>query len=244
MTAETLVGTAGWSLRRAHFALFPRDGSNLERYATRFNCVEINSSFYRAHMQATYARWADSVPENFRFAVKMPRTITHDARLIGVGTELDAVVVQATALGNKLGCFLVQLPPSLRFEGRTAGRFLKMLRRRYSGAVVFEPRHASWFDHGAEAILSAHGVGRVAADPAIVAPAAAPAGDPCIAYFRLHGSPQIYYSTYSDVYLRSLATRLRVMQSEGTQCWCIFDNTANGAAIPNAVRMQGLIAPV
>ena len=89
MVAEILIGTAGWSLPGAHFGLFPRDGSHLERYATRFSCVEINSSFYRPHRQETYARWAASVPENFRFAVKMPRTITHHARLLPSLTDLS-----------------------------------------------------------------------------------------------------------------------------------------------------------
>ncbi|SRR5581483_207180 len=89
MAAELRIGVAGWSLPRAVLDEFPREGSHLARYAARLNCAEINSSFYRPHQPATYARWAASVPANFRFAVKLPRAITHDARLRGVGTDLD-----------------------------------------------------------------------------------------------------------------------------------------------------------
>jgi uncharacterized protein YecE (DUF72 family) len=240
--AEPFIGKAGWSLPSEQRQLFLGEGSHLERYAARFNCVEINSSFYRPHQPATYARWARSVPEGFRFAVKMPRTITHSARLVEVKTELDTFIAQASALGEKLGCLLVQLPPSLEFELDRVGRFLQALRRRFGGAVVLEPRHASWFEHDAEEMLSEARVGRVGADPAIVAEAENPAGDSRVAYFRLHGSPRIYYSEYSDRYLRSLANRIRAKQAAGAQCWCIFDNTASGAAIPNAMQVQTLIA--
>src|SRR3954464_15286283 len=106
MPSDPRIGIAGWSLPRAHAAGFPLQGTHLQRYAARFNCAEINSSFYRAHRPATYARWAQSVPRSFRFAVKMPRAITHDARLRGVAKDLDAFVAQTSALGATLGCVL------------------------------------------------------------------------------------------------------------------------------------------
>ena len=73
MPGTIRVGCAGWSLRKEHFELFPATGSHLERYAARFNCVEINSSFYRSHRTATYSRWAEATPHDFRFAVKLPK---------------------------------------------------------------------------------------------------------------------------------------------------------------------------
>src|SRR4051794_31096467 len=113
---ELRIGCAGWSLPRAVLERFPREGSHLQRYAARLNCTEINSSFYRPHQRSTYARWCESVPEDFRFAVKLPRAITHDARLRGVAKQLDTFLGQASGLGDKLGCLLVQLPPSLAFD--------------------------------------------------------------------------------------------------------------------------------
>jgi len=240
--AELRVGVAGWSLPRAVLDEFPREGSHLTRYAARLNCAEINSSFYRSHQPATYARWAESVPADFRFAVKLPRAITHDARLRGVGDELDRFLAQARGLGDKLGCLLIQLPPSFAFDAGTAARFGALLRRRYAGAAVIEARHASWFESPVDALLARHALGRVAADPAIVPAAAEPGGDTraCV-YFRLHGSPRMYFSVYSDAFLRALAKRIRAARSTAVPCWCVFDNTAHGGAIPNALQLQSLL---
>jgi uncharacterized protein YecE (DUF72 family) len=221
------VGTAGWAIRREHAPLFPGEGSHLERYAARLNAVEINSSFYRPHRAATYARWAASVPEDFRFAVKLPRAVTHERRLVDTDALLDAFLAQAGALGEKLGPLLVQLPPSLAFEARSAHAFLKALRARFDGLVACEPRHASWFEPRAEALLAAFRVARVAADPAIGP--FAPAG--AFEYWRLHGSPKIYCSDYDDAFLKRLAERL------GGEAWCIFDKTALGHAVENALTL-------
>ncbi|MEE7548042.1 DUF72 domain-containing protein, partial [Xanthomonas sp. Kuri4-1] len=129
-------GCAGWSLPAAVRDAFGAGDSVLQRYATRFDAVEINSSFYRPHRPATYARWADSVPADFRFSVKLPRSITHDARLYRTGALLDAFLAEAGALGERLGRLLVQLPPSLAFDPRLASTFFRMLRRRWPGGVA------------------------------------------------------------------------------------------------------------
>lgn len=238
---DVRVGCAGWSLPRAVHAAFPRDGSHLQRYAARLNCAEINSSFYRPHRRATYARWADSVPDDFRFAVKLPRAITHDARLRGVAKELDTFLAQAGALGEKLGCLLVQLPPGFAFERAPVARFFGMLRRRHVGMVAIEPRHASWFAPDIDAFLAERRIARVGADPAVVPAAAAPGGDPACVYFRLHGSPRMYFSVYAEHWLRRLARRVRAARAAAASCWCVFDNTAHGGAVPNALRLCSLL---
>ena len=226
---------------RAVVGRFPTEGTHLQRYAARLCCTEINSSFYRPHRVETYARWASSVPADFRFAVKLPRAITHEARLRGAGAELDRFLAQVRGLGDKLGCVLIQLPPSLAFERGPAKRFLTVLRRRYAGAAVVEPRHASWFADAADLLLAEHGIGRVAADPALMAAAYVPGGDRRLVYFRLHGSPRMYFSIYNDRFLNTLARQLRVEQAAGAECWCIFDNTAHGGAVPNALRTRQLL---
>ncbi len=231
------MGCAGWSLPRDRQAAFPSGGSHLERYAARFPAAEINTSFHRPHRPATYARWGAAVPEPFRFAVKVPKAITHGLRLRGAGDALDAFLAEAGALGDRLGCLLVQLPPSLDFDAAAAGGFFAALRERTPAAAACEPRHASWFTPEADALLAGHGVARVAADPARVPEAAEPGGAPDPVYYRLHGSPRIYYSAYDAAYLDALAARLREHAAAGRQVWCIFDNTAAGAATENALAL-------
>jgi uncharacterized protein YecE (DUF72 family) len=231
------IGCAGWGIPKAHKSQFPADGSHLQRYATRFSAVEINSSFYKPHRPGTYSRWAASVPDDFRFSAKVPKTITHKQRLIDTDTLLDSFVAEVTCLGPKLGCLLVQLPPSLAYDAPTAERFLETFRARHEGPVVVEPRHPSWFTSDVLSHLSAHRVGQVGADPAIVPEAAEPAGWLEVIYVRLHGSPQIYYSTYDEPYLNQLAARMRAYATRAREVWCVFDTTALFAATPNALSL-------
>ncbi|MGI4746069.1 MAG: DUF72 domain-containing protein [Janthinobacterium lividum] len=228
------VGVAGWSLRRDLADRFGTGDSQLARYATRFDCVEINSSFYRPHRPATYARWAEAVPAAFRFAVKMPRSITHEARLRDHGSLLDAFLEQTGALGSRRGPILVQLPPSLRFEPDLAERFFGGLRICHDGPVVCEARHASWFTEVAETVLRSARVARVAADPAPVPAAAKTGGWDGLYYHRLHGSPRTYYSGYGPERLEPFVTGLGPTADR----WVIFDNTALGEAIPDALWLS------
>ena len=207
--APLLIGTAGWSLPRIEQPNFAPGSSHLERYATRFRAAEINSSFHRSHRPAIWARWRDAVPADFRFAVKMPKAITHVARLAHTEDQTAAFLEEAHVLDTKLGCLLVQLPPSLAFDASIASRFFKQLRARTSVALACEPRHASWFDPQADALLEGLKVARVAADPARVPAGAEPGGWRGLTYYRLHGSPKMYYSAYSEPFIASLAIRLR-----------------------------------
>jgi hypothetical protein len=119
------VGTAGWAVPRAVAGDFPAVGSTLERYCARFDAVEINSTFYRSHRPSTYLRWAMATPPHFRFALKLPRTITHHARLVNVTSLLTGFVAEALHLGEKLGPLLVQLPPSLAYDAAVAEPFFR-----------------------------------------------------------------------------------------------------------------------
>jgi len=233
------IATAGWSVPREIADRFPAEGSALQRYAGRFDAAEINSTFHRSHRAATYARWRATTPPDFRFAVKLWRGITHDARLAVVGPQLDAAIAEASLLEEKLGPILVQLPPSLAFDAAVAGRFFAALRDRFDGAVVCEPRHASWFGAAADDLLCGWRVARVAADPARHALAATPGGWPELAYWRLHGSPRMYFSAYGEADLAALAGQLAA--SPAAQVWCVFDNTASGAAAQDALRLQALL---
>ena len=239
-TPSILIGCAGWSIPKEQAAHFPTVGSHLERYAQRLSAVEINSSFYRPHRPATYARWAASVPADFRFAVKMPREITHIRRLKETGGLLGSFLGECRALGEKLGPLLVQIPPSLAFDSLSASDFFHTLREQFPGSVVCEPRHRTWFTLEAEQLLVQWKVARVAADPAVVPAAAVPGGWRGLAYYRWHGAPQMYYSAYSKTALETLARDLKAA-SITAPAWCIFDNTALGAATADSRHLLSLL---
>lgn len=233
------IGVAGWSIPRPYASSFGEGDSVLARYATALSAVEINSSFYRPHRAGTYARWAASVPRDFRFSVKMPARISHELGLRGAGPALDQFLGEVAGLERRLGGLLLQLPPALAFDARVAASFFAMLRRRTPVPVACEPRHASWFTPRAEALLQRHRISRVAADPPRVAGADLPGADPCWRYFRWHGSPRIYYSAYDEDALQALA--LRLSRLPGSKTWVIFDNTAHGFAVRDALRLQAML---
>jgi uncharacterized protein YecE (DUF72 family) len=232
------IGTAGWSIPRGSALECPGDGTHLERYARRLSAAEINSSFYRPHAAAVYVKWAAATPPAFRFAVKLPKVITHDQRLTRARAPLERFLDETSGLGAKRGPILIQLPPSFAFEARTVGRFLALLRSRHDGPVVCEPRHASWASDAAGALLSQHRVARVGADPAPFPAAASPGGWPGLVYFRLHGSPRTYWSRYDGERLATWAETLARLPAD-VEAWCLFDNTASGAALPNALDLDG-----
>ena len=235
------IGCAGWSLPRAVHDAFGEGTSHLARYASRFPVTEINSSFHRPHKRSLYEKWAASVPEDFRFCAKLPKTVTHERRLIDCADLLDPFFEQVGGLGSKLACLLVQLPPSFAFDAQVAASFLQLLRSRFAGALAMEPRHASWFTPEADALLHGLQVARVLADPVRHDAGRFPGGWPGLVYLRLHGAPRVYYSAYETPVLQALAERLRLAQEQGAQCWCIFDNTASGAAAGNALELQRLL---
>jgi uncharacterized protein YecE (DUF72 family) len=218
----------------------PGDGTHLQRYSRTFGCAEINSSFHRPHRAATYAKWADSTPPAFRFAVKVPRVITHDRQLRRVREPVERFLGETDGLGRKRGPLLVQLPPSLGFDARVAGRFFALLRDAYDGAVVCEPRHDTWFSSRAEALLVRFRVARVAADPPPTRGADAPGGWPGIVYYRLHGAPRKYWSKYSSTDVGALGRAMRSV-ARAVDAWCVFDNTASGAALENAWELNQLL---
>lgn len=248
------IGIAGWSIPSAYKDVAGGSGTHLARYARVFDAVEINSSFYRPHRRATYQRWSDSVPPDFRFSVKMPKSVTHECGLVDAQDELHRFIDEIGGLGDRLGVILVQLPATLEFAPRHAAAFFEMLRGVSDAAVVCEPRHASWFGATAARLLDRWRIGRVAADPARPPAAAEPAGKGSVMYFRLHGSPRMYYSSYTSGFLEKLAARAAHAAREARddadaqiptrtdRVWCIFDNTAEFAAWGNALDLKRMAA--
>ena len=238
---EFRIGTAGWIIPRHQSAAFPGSGSHLERYARLFRATEINSSFHRPHRPQTYARWAASVPADFRFAVKLPHEITHARKLTGTEQLLDRFIGEIRNLGDRLGPLLIQLPPSLAFAEDVALGFFGALRARFDGELACEPRHPSWFGEPAEAALVAARIARVAADPARVPEAARPAGWTGLVYRRLHGSPRMYCSPYSLLDIARIASEMGPAAGQHRASWCILDNTTYGEATRNALQLASAL---
>lgn len=235
------VGLAGWTNPPAkRFERAPAQ-THLSYYAAHFSCVEINSSFYRPHRGATYARWRDETPGPFRFSVKMPRSVTHESHLKRCATEVGRFYEDIAALQAKLAAVLVQLPPSCEFNGRTVRTFFKSTPSVRGTKLVCEPRHPSWFTSAAERVLREAGVSRVAAE-AVRAPGAdIPGGVRRFAYFRWHGAPCPYYSKYSVAQLADFATAVK--GANATETWCVFDNTARHAAWDDALQFMAALRP-
>ncbi len=230
------IGTAGWSIGRDAAHHFPGSGQHLERYARVLSCAEINSTFYRPPLARTLRRWAASVPPTFRFAVKAPKAITHLQSLSCDPGPLGQFLDLVRELGDTLGPILFQLPPKLAFDEELAESFFDLLRTLHKGPAVCEPRHSTWFTPPVSALLARHRIARVAADPARVPEAAIPGGYTGLRYFRLHGSPVTYRSPYSAEFLAQLAPTLK------PDDWVLFDNTATGAAIHNALQLSQIPA--
>ena len=174
----------------------------------------------------------------------MPRTMTHELKLQDAREPFVTFLAQTDGLAGKRGPILVQLPPSLSFDASVVTRFLDVVRTVYTGPMVCEPRHGTWFSPAVASLLDRYEISRVAADPPPVPEATAPSGWPHVAYFRLHGSPRMYWSRYDEHAIATLAMTVRSLAT-AAEVWCVFDNTASGAAIENAWELQErlIVAP-
>jgi uncharacterized protein YecE (DUF72 family) len=233
------IGTAGWTQRKEHAHLFLTEGSHLEKYADVYNAVEINSSFYKDHLAKSYRRWAESVQDDFRFAVKLSKAYTHEFKLKKTDDHLKKILSDMNELGNNFGVLLVQLPPSLKFDQRTTENFFSKIIPWVSAPIVLEARNQTWADEKALEVLNEMEISLVHADPELFEWPKRLRQK--INYFRLHGSPEIYKSSYSPRFLQDTYRSLLSVQSKVTERnWVIFDNTAHGHATQNALQMKSL----
>ncbi len=234
------IGTAAWTIPKEHKNNFAEIGTHLEKYSKIFNAVEINTSFYKDHKAITYERWAQSVPEHFRFSVKLSKVFTHEQRLKKGQKKLKENLRDILKLDSKLGCILVQLPPSLGFVNEDASKFFAEIRKYYPGPIAFEPRHADWQKDNVLALYEQYCISKVIADPPTTGSGVLhqPSG---FIYFRLHGTPQIYKSNYENNRLVQYASQINKFVTQGQKVWCIFDNTTFGHATGNAISLTELI---
>lgn len=229
------IGTAGWSIPGEFQSFFPAEGSHLERYSRVFNCVEINSTFNKIHRADTFEKWASVTPSDFEFSLKLHRSFTHNPDLKYKVSDLKNNIQLMSHLGPKWTVLLLQFPGKLEFNQKKMSKFYEVIRKNFSGAVVVEPRNLTWLSQESKQLLKEYKISKVVADP-----------ERCphktkdvlkfggISYFRLHGSPEIYKSSYSKNFLKDLAKDLNSYKN----CWCIFDNTTYGKATGNALTLH------
>ncbi len=179
-------------------------------------------------MAKTFAKWREETPKDFCFSAKLPRSVTHFGKLQKNFDEIEEFFVRVGELGEKFFGTLVQLPPSLQYNEEIFGTFIETMRKKYSGKIFLEPRHPSW----KECDFSVFNVLPVVSDPSFVE---LEPGDP--AYFRLHGSPKLYHSSYQENFLQELATKLKFYK----EAVVVFNNTASGAAIQNALQLMEIV---
>lgn len=158
------IGTSGFMYEHWRRRFYPPSarGAELERYATTFDTVELNVTFYRMPASALFRSWAARVPEGFLFAVKASRYLTHVRRLQGPRASVDLLVERANELGSHLGPILIQLPPDLELDlaalEETLDAFPAGIR------VAVEPRHRSRFVEDTRHVLTERNVALCVAD--------------------------------------------------------------------------------
>ncbi len=244
--AQWFVGTSGWTYASWRGTFYPKDLPSrrfLEFYAREFATTEVNYSFYRLPKVETYTNWAGQVSEEFLFAVKTSRLITHVKRLLDVEEAWHAFVQSALALGSRLGPLLLQFPPSFKQDRRRLATFLDMVRGVSSAnpplQLVFEFRHESWFTEEIYRLLKRHHAALCCADSPRYPRRDVSTTD--FMYFRFHGRSQLFASRYTEAELRNEARNMTRYLRDGLDVYAYFNNDAEGHAVANARTLRTLL---
>ncbi len=240
MVAEILVGTSGFVYDHWRGGFYPEKLAKakwLEFYVTHFTTVELNNSFYRLPSETNFATWRDSTSDNFIFALKVSRFITHIKRLKNTEEAVETFTTRAKILGNKLGPLLYQLPPNMHRNDEVLASFLSGLPQGMKH--VFEFRHQSWLEEKVFEILRKYNAGLCIFDmPSFTCPLVATAD---FAYIRFHGSTGLYFSCYSDEELADWAKKLANLATNLKKIYIYFNNDAEAFAVRNAVTLRGYL---
>lgn len=242
MAGRIHIGTSGWHYKHWIGPFYPPKlaaSRFLDVYQQHFKAAEINGSFYRMPSPDTLAAWRDGVPDDFHFAAKASRFITHAKKLAPPISLYERFFAGIGTLGPKLGPILFQLPPRWRYNRDRLAAFLEALPKRYRYA--FEFREPSWLNDEAYALLRKH---RAALCLYHIAGFESPiAVTTDFIYVRLHGPGGKYQGTYGDAALRRWARRIRAWSRYGKTVWFFFDNDDSGYAAKDALRLRRMIEP-
>ncbi len=235
------VGCSGWVYRHWKGAFYPAGLSQkrwFEHYASEFDTVEINASFYRLPLASTFDKWREQAPPGFRYAVKVNRFITHMKKLLDCEQAADQFIVLVRPLGPTLGPLLYQLPPSLHKNLERLDAFLSRLPADLEQVMEF--RHRSWYEEDVLALLDRHGIGFVTHD--LVGLKSPRWASGLTAYVRFHGTGGKYRGRYSDDQMRNWADWLIGQRAAGRSAWAYFNNDISGDAIADARNLKGMVA--
>ena len=246
------IGTSGLILPVPNKQALPpawHDRPRISYYATLFNSIEVNSSFYKIPLPATFARWAAEVPDEFRYTVKLWRGISHIPDLLFDPAEVRRFLEAANCLAQKRGCLLIQLPPRLTAKASGQLESLLDLVRGSCGngcwKMAVEFRHRSWYSAEVDAILSGHATGRVLHDMPSSAVAELPPDQAAIpfVYLRFHGPKGDYKGGYEHPVLAAWAERIALWLSQKKEVYVYFNNTI-GDALADLAKLQSLLPVV
>lgn len=233
------VGCSGWFYSHWRGIFYPAGEVTTKNwfayYANVFRTVELNAPFYRWPKPATVRRWQREAPPGFIYTVKVNRRITHDQRMSGTKQLVRKYYEIAEILGEKMGCFLFQFPPSFRYSAARLKAIVTQLDPAQRNVVEF--RHRSWWTPGVYRALADHGITFCAVSAPRI-PEEFPPNQPRL-YVRLHGRTRWYRHDYTRDELREWAGRIRA--SGAREAWIYFDNDRNGYAVKNAMQLRRLL---
>jgi uncharacterized protein YecE (DUF72 family) len=238
------IGTSGWSYKHWSGIFYPKEIKSdkyLEYYITRFDCVELNSSFYNLPRETTVTGWMNRTPETFRFCPKLSRLITHQMQLKNIELALHKFFDVFEGMKNRLGPVLIQLPPGLSYDKPLICNFLNLLKEHYNQyRFAVEVRNKSWINDSFFGLLSQFGISFVIADSRNRYPYFETVTTDFL-YLRFHGREQLYASDYSENDLKSYAEKITVWLNEGKEVWVFFNNDYYCYAVKNADRLKKII---
>ncbi len=241
MRKESLyIGCSGFYNNDWKGSLYPEDAKSkdfLTLYSRKFNCVEINSTFYRKPTTKTLLRWVEETPVNFKFFIKIPKTISHEKRLLECKQEISEFCHHIQqGLGEKLSGFLYQFPPSFKNTAGNIDLILKNIDLNYLNVIEF--RHESWWDSNVFKIFKENNI----VFSGVSFPGNLPEGIIVnhheILYYRLHGKPVLYKSEYTEEFLIHLAQYIKDNQHIS---FIFFNNTWGNAAIKNSLYLKKIL---
>jgi len=236
ISTKYCIGTSGWHYNHWRVLFYPEKLAKsewLKYYAQQFNTVELNNSFYHLPSEKAFATWRESAPEQFVFAVKVSRFITHIKRLRNLDSAMENFLSRACLLQEKLGPLLYQLPPNMKRNDEVLENFISSLPRKYQHVIEF--RHESWLNDAVFQILKRYNIGLCVFDrPDISCPFITTSN---FAYIRLHGSRSLYSSCYSDEELAQWAQVIIRLGKDVKTVYIYFNNDAEVFAVRNALTL-------
>jgi len=234
------IGCSGFYNNDWKGSLYPEDSKSkdfLTLYSQAFNSVEINSTFYRKPTQKTLQKWFDETPEDFRFFIKIPKTISHEKRLKDCKAEISEFCDHIqSGLKEKLAGFLYQFPPSFKNTPENTEVILDNINFNFLNVIEF--RHESWWKEEVFHLLRENNIVFSGVSFPGNLPEEVIINHPDILYYRLHGKPVLYKSEYPEEFLKDLAEKI---EKEQHKTFIFFNNTWGTAAIHNSLYLKKIL---